>query len=165
MSQAQWRMKIFSFFNPLPSLSIPGRVKKCFLLLRLCFILSFCQGNRVFRRSLDFFFLYGVITDVSCISIFIRLLLRISVKRNFYWHFIVHFSLPYYVWCGPATLNQECSKCKKIKQLKGYIYTLVKRAKFDGLQHTRVSTKVSRANRSQVRRTSLTVKETPAHAW
>ena len=57
--------------------------------------------------------------------------------------------LPYYVRCGPATLNQQYSKCKKIKQLKGYIYTLVKRANFDGQQHTHVhvSTKVSRANR------------------
>ena len=61
MSQTQWRVKIFSFF------------KKCFLLLRLCFISSFCLGNRVFRRFLEFFFLYGVITDVSCIFIFIRL--------------------------------------------------------------------------------------------
>ena len=52
MSQAQWRGKIFSFF------------KKCFLLVRLCFILSFCLGDRVFWRFLEFFFLYGVITDV-----------------------------------------------------------------------------------------------------
>ena len=61
MSQAQRRVKIFSFY------------KKCFLLLRLCFILPLCLGNRVFRTFLEFFFLYGVITDVSCISIFIRL--------------------------------------------------------------------------------------------
>ena len=52
MSQAQWRVKIFSFF------------KKCFLLLRLCFILSICLGNRVFKRFLEFFFLYGVIRDL-----------------------------------------------------------------------------------------------------
>ena len=76
-------------------------------------------------------------------------MLRISVKRNFYSHFIVHFRfyhIMYDVYGGPATLNQECSKCKKIKQLKGYIYTMIKRANFDGRQHTRVSTKFSRAN-------------------
>ena len=58
LSQAQWR--VFAFFE------------KCSLLLRLCFILSFSLGNRVLRKFLEFFFLYGVITDVSCISIFIR---------------------------------------------------------------------------------------------
>ena len=47
-----------------------------------------------------------------------------------------------------STLNQECSKCKKIKQLIGYIYTLVK-LKF---------------RPSQGRKTSLVVKETQAHA-
>ena len=35
-------------------------------------IFSFSLANRVFRRFLKFFFLYGVITDVSCLSIFIR---------------------------------------------------------------------------------------------
>jgi len=60
MSQAQWCVKIFAFF------------KKCFLLLRLRLIFSFSLGNRVFRRFLKFFFLYGVIMDVSCIYIFIR---------------------------------------------------------------------------------------------
>ena len=42
----------------------------------------------------------------------------------------------------------KISKYKKIKQLKGCIYTLVKRANFDGLQHTPVSTKVLLANQS-----------------
>ena len=60
MSQAQWRVKIFAFY------------KKCFFIVTILFIFSFSLGNRVFRRFLKFFFLFGVITDVSCISIFIR---------------------------------------------------------------------------------------------
>ena len=81
---AQWRVKIFAFFS------------NFLLLLRLCFILLFSLGNGVFRRSLEFFFRYWVSTDISCISILfvssIFNLLRISVTRNFYSHFIVHFS-------------------------------------------------------------------------
>ena len=61
ISQAQWRVKIFAFF------------KKCFFLVTtLLHFFSFSLGNRVFRRFLKFFFLFGVIMDVSCISIFIR---------------------------------------------------------------------------------------------
>ena len=82
MSQALWRVKRFAFF------------KKCLFIYDSASLFSSSLGIRVFRRFLKFFFLYGVITDVS--SIFIRLfdlnLLRISVKRNFYSRFIVHFS-------------------------------------------------------------------------
>ena len=61
ISQAQWRVKIFAFF------------KKCFFIVTtLLHFFSFSLGNRVFRRFLKFFFLFGVIIDVSCISIFIR---------------------------------------------------------------------------------------------
>ena len=97
-------------------------LKSVVLLFQLCFILSFFLGNRVFRRFLEFFFLYRVIMDVSCISIFICF---------FYLRFVTHFSqvqllfafyhsfqfLPlYYLWCGPALKN--AANVRRLRRLE-----------------------------------------------
>ena len=88
MSQAQWRVKIFAFF------------KKCFYCYdSASFFFSFSLWNRVFGRFLKFFFLYGVITDISCISIFIRFfdLTHFSQAQLLFAFYRSFQFLPYYV--------------------------------------------------------------------
>ena len=69
----------------------------------VCFIFfSFSLGNRVFRRFLKFFFLTESLrTQVAFLFLFVSSivnLLQISVKRNFYLHFFVHFSFYHIIY-------------------------------------------------------------------
>ena len=83
MSQAQWHVKIFVFF------------KKCFV-LSASIVFVFPREQSIYEifevflslrshhgRKLHFYFYF--------VSLIFNLL-RISVKRNFYSHFIIHFS-------------------------------------------------------------------------
>ena len=159
-SQAQWRVKIFTFF------------KKRFLLLRLCFIFFRFPSGTVYLEVFLFlhshygltlhFYFYSFLRSLIC--------LRISVKRNFYSHLIVHFSFYYIIYEAAQLLWIENAanvgrlnnwKAIFILWLNDRTLTVCNTPAFQ----LKFCAQTGFCGLSQVRKRSLVVEETPTHAW
>ena len=134
VASAMVYVKLFAFFVKKKVFSIDTF---CYdSLLRLCLFNHFPWGTEFLRvfgvfplrshygRNLYFYFL-SVSSTFS--------LLCISVNRNFYLRFIVHFSF-YRICC----LAQQLGNKEDLQQVKARSHSLVKLANLDSLQWTRV---------------------------